>query len=983
MGEHRTPVLTRHGAGVAPLSFGQQRLWVIDRAAPGSATYNVPLLVRWREPVEAAAWCEALRAVVARHAVLRTTYHLRDGEPVQVVADPGAPVPVRVIDLAGAPDGWDQVRAQADRYAREPFDLAGDPPLRCVVWRGVPGGDALLLSVHHIAIDGWSLAVLFEDLAAAYGAALAGDHGPLPDLPVQYADYAVWERGAVADPAVDRLVAERVDDLRGTDPVLRLAGARESPAMPDGARRGAQHTFTVPEAVRGAVADLARTARATPFVVYFAAYQEVLRRWSGRADFVVGLVTAHRPHPDLERLVGFFVNTVPVRCRPTATGSFTRLCGAARTEAYRALTYQRIPLDRLTAAAAARHGHTDLATVGFAMQNMPAPALRQPRWLPPRVLPTGTAKFDLLLILEDVGGDLVGTVEYDTDRYPAGTGRRFGASYVTLLGAAVADSESPLADLPVPDVPHPPARTAPPPPPPRADVPAAPEPEALRAAADLFAAALAEVAVRPRDLGAGANFFGLGGHSLLAVTMLARAESRHGVPLPPRDFLADPTVGGLARLLAAPVPPTAPDAPPVDPGGSHPATGTQQRFWFLDRIPQLRSAYLVPTVVELTGPVQHRALRDAVDAVLARHPALRSRFTLQRRQRRVSYRTDGPPAVTVLTDASTWDARRLADHLASVCWAPCDLARDAPARAEILAADGRTLLVLVTHHIISDGWSRELLMDQVAAAYRAALEGRAAMLADPVHPAEVAPGPAGGTAEVVERLRGAPVDVRLPHDRPRGDVQSTVAGTRVATVGAAGLRAAAGESGCTTFMCCAALLGVGLARRTGQRDLLVAFPWAGRSGPRAAGAVGLFVNTLVLRVDLRGAPTWRELLARVREGSLSCYRHADVPLDEVAAVLHPDRDLSRPPLTPVYLSVPDAAEVPPVLHPSLTARYLPLDPLHIKYELEFTATPCGDDLELAASYSADLFDASTVDDLLGAVADAAADLTTDPLAHPL
>jgi hypothetical protein len=173
--------LARLGRRVAPLSFAQERLWFIDAAAPGSATYNVPLFLRWREPVDPDALGGALTAVVARHEVLRSTYELRDGRPVQVVHPP-APVAVEVVEGFG--DRPDHVRTAALARAREPFDLAGAPPLRCTVWRNGPGGDAALLTVHHIAIDGWSLAVLFADLTAAYEAALAGAPVTFAEPPV-------------------------------------------------------------------------------------------------------------------------------------------------------------------------------------------------------------------------------------------------------------------------------------------------------------------------------------------------------------------------------------------------------------------------------------------------------------------------------------------------------------------------------------------------------------------------------------------------------------------------------------------------------------------------------------------------------------------------------------------------------------------------------------------------------------------------------
>jgi hypothetical protein len=298
---------------------------------------------------------------------------------------------------------------------------------------------------------------------------------------------------------------------------------------------------------------------------------------------------------------------------------------------------------------------------------------------------------------------------------------------------------------------------------------------------------------------------------------------------------------------------------------------------------------------------------------------------------------------------------------------------DAPARAEIIVRRECCLLVLCAHHIVVDGRSQQILLDQVVRSYRGE------PLPEPVHPARF-PEPVGaGLAELVAALDGAPTDVRLPHDRPRGATQTIEGATVRAALGAAltaRVRAVAAETGCTTFMTTAALVAVTLARRSGQRDFVFVFAWAGRDDPASGDAVGMFVNTVPLRVDLRGEPTWRELLDRVRAACTISYRNADVPFDAVAAAVHPDRDLRRPPVTPVYVGASDRPPAPPDL--GRDARYLPLDPLAVKYELEFTATESGGDLEIALSYLVDLFDTATATALLASLVSVAAELAANP-----
>jgi hypothetical protein len=432
------------------MSFAQERLWLIDLAEPGSATYNLPLLTRWHEPLDPAALGTALTAVVARHETLRTTYRLSGDQPVQVVH---AARPVRVEELPYDP-------AQADRQlaarARQSFDLAAGPVLRCTVWRGAPDGDLMLLVIHHIAVDGWSLGLLYHDLDAAYRAALAGDAQVLRPLPLRYADFAVWDRETFAGRDRQRQLAARAAELLDDEEPLILAGAHPgaaSGAASDAVRAGGQRTFRLAAPLWSGLLALARTMRVTPFVVLHAAFQDVLRRWSDREDFVVGVFTAGRPRPEVEPLVGFFVNTVPMRCQVRPGWTFRQLCRLTRDEVYRTLTYRWLPFDRLSAQIAASRagGYPRLASVCFAMQSTRPAGLS--RWSGPFVLPTGTAKSDLLLTIEEQRDQALGTVEYDADRYPAEVCGGIIENFLELLAAAIADPDARLSGLPLTAVP--------------------------------------------------------------------------------------------------------------------------------------------------------------------------------------------------------------------------------------------------------------------------------------------------------------------------------------------------------------------------------------------------------------------------------------------------------------------------------------------------------------------------------------------------
>ncbi|WP_158104611.1 condensation domain-containing protein [Amycolatopsis kentuckyensis] len=932
------------GPGEAPLSAAQRRLWLVDQAAPGAATYNVPVFLRWHGRVDVPALRAALTEVVRRHEVLRTRYHLRDGDPVQQVV-PAAPVEVEVVATEDA-------RESASHRVALPFDLAAGPVLRATVFHGAE--DAVLLVLHHIAFDGWSLGRLGTDLALAYDAAVHGRPVRLPGLAEQYAGFARRDAAEAGSAETADRIRQRLAELAGVPAGLTLAGALPRGPGRRVVRDGAEQVAVLSPALWQAVADYARAHRLTPFVVLFSAFQLLLRLRSARPEFLAAAITANRSSVEVEDLVGFFVNTVPLRCAVPDGADFTELCRRVRGEAYRALTHQRIPFDRLTAAA-----RTELVDVAFALQNFPRPAADVPvRWDQPEILPTGTAKFDLLLTVEPRGAGARASLEHDTGRYPADVASALLESYVDILTLVLADPAAELSRFAAE-----PAAEAPAP----AEEPAATALSGTQhRAAELFAAALGEAGTEVGELGPRADFFALGGHSLLVVRMLRRIEDETGVALSARRFLADPTVAGLAALLAEPAPAAAEPAP-AEPGPERPATAAQQRFWSLDRLPWLRQAYVVPAVVELPAGTDPDRLRDVTAEVLAQHGAFRSVFRLDRKRRRVVVRAgEAVPPVTV-TDARAWDRARLADHLAEACWAGFDLAAGPLARAEVVRHRDGVLLVVVAHHIVCDGPSMDLVLRQIG--------GEPVAAATPSSPGEEE-GADRDTEAVIARLSGAPVDVVLPHDRPRPPEQSTEALVVRASLGperAAALRATATAAGCTPFMLGAALLGVALARTGPQRDFLFAFPWSTRSA-RDSGAVGMFVDTLLLRVDLRDGPSWTELLGRVRAASQAAFGTSLARFDAVAAALDPGRDTSRPPLTPVYLTVRDTP--PP-------GRLRPLEPLHIKYELELTVVDDAAGLGFELAGLTALFDRGTAETLLAAIVTAAEDLSTGPSARPL
>lgn len=428
-------------------------------------------------------------------------------------------------------------------------------------------------------------------------------------------------------------------------------------------------------------------------------------------------------------------------------------------------------------------------------------------------------------------------------------------------------------------------------------------------------------------------------------------------------------------------------------GTWYPATPTQQGIWILDRIERLRPTYLLPSVLEFTGPVDGELLTSAVERALGRHEALRSRFRLDAVARRVEYRTDGSAPEVGFTDvvAEDWSVDEIERLVEALCYTPFDLAEEAPARAEVIRLDAdRTLLVVTVHHIVFDGVSRQLLMDEIGATYRAFARGAEPELRTQPHPAEVPRGAdddgfAGRVAGVVERLRGAPTTVALPYDGDPEDPELSMVGATATTLLDAEVTQAvltvAAQEGCTAFMTGVALLAGTFARTTGQSDLLFAVVWPGRDDPAAAEVIGMFMTTLVLRVQHDADTSWRELLRTARTAGLETFIDSDVPLDAIAAALDPDRDLARPPMTPVLVNLAEAPE-PLELAPDVVGRFQPLRPEYSKWDLALFVgldrSTGQDRLELSLNHPAELFTQTTTSRFLAALCRSAADLAADP-----
>ena len=304
-----------------PLSFSQQRLWFLDQLEPGSAVYNVPGALRLRGSLDVGALEQSLHEIVRRHEALRTTFSMVEGEPVQVIS-PSVSVPFHVMDLTEYPESEreEEARRLASEEARRPFDLTQGPLLRSTLIRLDKEDQILALTLHHIVSDGWSMGVLHRELSVLYRAFTNNETSPLADLPIQYPDFAVWQRERLKGAELERQLSYWKEQLEGPPGVLNLPTDRPRPAVQT--YRGARRSFELSKELTERLKALSRREGVTIFMTLLAAFQTLLYRYTRQEDVVVGSPIANRNRTEIEGLIGFFVNTLVLRTDLSGNPSF-------------------------------------------------------------------------------------------------------------------------------------------------------------------------------------------------------------------------------------------------------------------------------------------------------------------------------------------------------------------------------------------------------------------------------------------------------------------------------------------------------------------------------------------------------------------------------------------------------------------------------------------------------------------------------------
>ncbi|MFP5264067.1 MAG: amino acid adenylation domain-containing protein, partial [Blastocatellia bacterium] len=443
------PIRPAARLGDMPLSYAQERLWFIDQWEPGTAAYNVYDAISIRGNVELTALERSINEIVRRHEILRTTFIAHDGQSAQRIADElTLTIPVISLQQYSGSDKDAELQRLISAETSRPFDLSAGPLMRVVIFRLEEEQHILLFNLHHIVSDGWTTGVLIKEMAALYDAFTRGRPSPLPELGIQYADFAAWQREWLKGARLESERAFWKGRLNGAPASLELPTDRPRPRVRTS--RGATHEISLSPALSAGVRRLAQQERITPYVVLLSAWAALLWRYTGQDEIVIGSPHANRNRTELEELIGFFVNTLVLRADLSRNPTFLELLERLRDVTISAQEHQDLPFEKLVEELHLERdlSRTPLFQVAFVFQNAPSAEMAVTGLTIRRLkLPTETSKFDLTLTVMDSEPSMEGEVEYSTDLFDEATILRMAGHFERLLDGFVEDPHRKIGEI--------------------------------------------------------------------------------------------------------------------------------------------------------------------------------------------------------------------------------------------------------------------------------------------------------------------------------------------------------------------------------------------------------------------------------------------------------------------------------------------------------------------------------------------------------
>jgi amino acid adenylation domain-containing protein len=930
------------------LSFGQEMVWLLEQILPDPMFYNIVERFGIKGRLDTQLLHRCIDEVIKRHEILRTVYPVVAGQPTQRVRPP-QPCSLRVFDLRQLPieDRDSEARRLIVSCVKTRFDLERDDVLRPLLVQLADEEYVFAVVLHHIAIDGWSLQLFIDEVAAFYSAFLDGGTPELHQIPVQFADFAHWQRRWMTGD----VLAKHRDYWRGAlgkePPILNL----RSDYAPGPIRTFESSVFqvTISSSTLERLREISRQAGATLFTALLAGFATLLMRYSGQEDFVIGTVMSGRVRPEVENLLGFFVNSLALRVDLSGNPTFSELVVRARGIVFAAHEHGTYPFQRLVEVMQPKRSLNSNPFVQVFL-NMLNLWDREEVSLPNlSIRPLGGLDLhlptDLLTVFASGNGQqLVLSFFYSTECFKLATIEQMATDLRCLLDAASGSPGSRILELPM-------------------------SAERIEVAEDAVGDILAEL----RAIGVRLSVE----HGRLKVNAPKGALNdtlKAGIALHREDIItrlrADRRHDTEDRKLHR-VPRTAP----------LPLTAVQKRFWFLDKIGQGRGVPNVIFPLRFEGPINFDAMVSAVTTILARHEVLRMSIGDRDGEPYPEITADPEDLLAVvdltsLPDASREHERdRLAKQFAQDAF---DLVTGPLVKVLFVRLSSAvTLMTMSMHHIVADGWSSSILLREIGAVYSAVTKGGTPEL--PSLPYQYVDYAAWEAAQVreglferqlgywKEKLAGAPPVLDLPTDRPRPS-QRSFQGSRVDCVVETDmvehLQRFSKRHDATLFMTVLAAFAVVLHRLSGQEELVIGTPAANRASPELEQIVGPFVNSLSLRLSIAGNPSFASYLSQVRSTAIGAIDNRDLPFDMVVEAINPVRTLDHAPIYQVMFGLHNFPVRPPSFE-GLDCSFVSQETRVARLDLQLDMAVHEGQLFGAYEYASDLFDHSTIERLHG------------------
>ncbi len=979
------------------LSYAQRRLWFLEQLDDTNNAYSVPAAFHCHGPLDITAFHTAYQQICQRHEILRTRLLDAAGEPVQLPAT--TTPPFTTTDLRHLPPHQRHPHTLLHNETQQPFTITNAPLTRCHIITINDNEHLIIITMHHTVTDGWSSGILYRELSHLYNAATTNTTPNLPELPIQYTDYAAWQNDTLTGEWLHNELTYWRTTLHNAPTTLDLP--LDHPRPPRQTFHGNTITTTLPPHLTHQIHHTSQQHGMTPFMLLLATYAVLLHHYTGQDDILIGAPAAGRTRPELDNLIGLFVNTIVLRANLTNNPTFHQLLTRIHRTALDAYTHQDLPLDKIIEDLTTHRtlDRNPLFQAFFSYEKTTTTPDLQLHNLTttPLESPNHTAKFDLDLGIEEhPDGTLEIGLNYATDLFDTTTAHTMLHHLHHLLTTLTTNPHTPL-DAITPPVTHRTIAGSGGSTPVVADPPAVtqtgrpPQSSTEKAVAGIWEELLGRPVTSVSD-----NFFSLGGQSLLVLRLVARVREVMDLKLDPAAAFETPTVGALAAAIdqarGSDITATQP-IPPVDHSRPLPLSYAQRRLWFLEQLDDTNNAYSVPAAFHCHGPLDITAFHTAYQQICQRHEILRTRLLDAAGEPVQLPATTTPPFTTT-------DLRHLPPHqrhphtlLHNETQQPFTITNAPLTRCHIITInDNEHLIIITMHHTVTDGWSSGILYRELSHLYNAATTNTTPNLPElPIQYTDYAAWQNDTlTGEWLHNeltywrttLHNAPTTLDLPLDHPRPPRQTFHGNTITTTLPphlTHQIHHTSQQHGMTPFMLLLATYAVLLHHYTGQDDILIGAPAAGRTRPELDNLIGLFVNTIVLRANLTNNPTFHQLLTRIHRTALDAYTHQDLPLDKIIEDLTTHRTLDRNPLFQAFFSYEKTTTTPDLQLHNLTTTPLESPNHTAKFDLDLGIEEHPDGtLEIGLNYATDLFDTTTAHTMLHHLHHLLTTLTTNP-----